>query len=155
METNHDLEFFTDAAGSIGLGIYFNGKWAQAKWGDHFKQESDSNNITFLELFPILVSLHLFGNSIKNKKVLFHCDNMAVVEIINQQTSKCPRVMDLVRPLVLRCMELNTEIKAKHIRGVDNSIADAISRYFMQIFRKLAPQADPQPTMIPPFLWKL
>ena len=60
--------FFTDAAGSIGLGIYFNGKWAQATWGDHFKQESDNNNITFLELFPILVSLHLFGDSIKIKK---------------------------------------------------------------------------------------
>ena len=50
---------------------------------------------------------------------------MAVVEMINQQTSKCPRVMDLVRPLVLRCMELNTEIKAKHIKGIVNSITDA------------------------------
>ena len=80
---------------------------------------------------------------------------MAVVEIINQQTSKCPRVMDLVRPLVLRCMELNTEIKAKHIRGVDNSIADAISRYYMQVYRNLAPQADPRPTTIPPFLCQL
>ena len=49
---------------------------------------------------------------------------MAVVEIINQQTSKCPRVMDLVCPLVLRCMELNTEIKAKHIKGVNHSIDD-------------------------------
>ena len=66
--TNHDLEFFTDAAGSIGLGIFFNGKWAQAKWGKYFHQESSSNNITFLELFPILVSLHLFGDSIKKKK---------------------------------------------------------------------------------------
>ena len=61
--TSHDLEFFTDAAGFIGLGIFFNGKWAQAKWGEHFHQESvSSNNITFLELFPILVSLHLFGD---------------------------------------------------------------------------------------------
>ena len=80
---------------------------------------------------------------------------MAVVEIINQQTSKCPRVMDLVRPLVLRCMELNTKIKAKHIKGIDNSIADSISRYNMQVFRNLAPHADPQPTAIPPFLWQL
>ena len=63
--------------------------------------------------------------------------------------------MDLVRPLVLRCMELNTEIKAKHIKGIDNSIADAISRYNMQAFRNLAPHADPHPTLIPPFLWQL
>ena len=67
--TSHDLEFFTYVAGSIGLGIFFNGKWARAKWGNHFHQESVSNNITFLELFPILVSLHLFGDSIQNKNV--------------------------------------------------------------------------------------
>jgi hypothetical protein len=29
--TNEDMEFFTDAAASIGMGIYLNGKWAQAK----------------------------------------------------------------------------------------------------------------------------
>ena len=32
--TNQDLEFYTDAAASIGMGIYMNGKWAQAKWGE-------------------------------------------------------------------------------------------------------------------------
>ena len=43
-----DLELFTDAAGSIGMGIYFNGKWAQAKWGEFFQEEANRNNITFL-----------------------------------------------------------------------------------------------------------
>jgi hypothetical protein len=42
------------------------------------------------------VALHIFGDKIRNEKVLFHCDNAAVVEIINKQTCKCPRVMDLV-----------------------------------------------------------
>ena len=112
-----DLELFTDAAGSIGMGIYFKGKWAQAKWGEFFKEEANRNNITFLEFFPILVALHLFGEELKNKRVVFHCDNIAVVEIINQQTCKCPRVIYLVSPMVLRCTELNTEIKAKHIKG--------------------------------------
>ena len=106
------MEFFTDAAASIGMGIYLGGKWAQAKWGTHFPNETSSNNITFLEYFPILVALHIFSDKIKNKKVLFHCDNAAVVEIISKQTCKCPRVMDLVCPLVLQCMKLNREIKA-------------------------------------------
>ena len=153
--SNQDLEFFTDAAASIGMGIYMNGKWTQAKWGDNFKEETKGNNITFLEYFPILVALHMFGNEIKNKKVMFHCDNAAVVEIINKQTSKCPRVMDLVRPLVLKCMELNTVIRAKHIKGVNNTIADAISRFNTQIFREHAPLADLLPTPIPPNLWLL
>ena len=153
--SNEDMELFTDAAASIGMGIYMNGKWAQAKWGSHFPNETHGNNITFLEYFPILVALHIFGDNIKNKKVLFHCDNAAVVEIINKQTCKCPRVMDLVRPLVLQCMKLNTEIKAIHIPGVKNIIADAISRFHTQVFRLNAPSADKLPTVIPPFLWQL
>ena len=152
--TNEDMAFFTDAAASIGMGIYLNGKWAQAKWGTHFPNKI-AGNITFLEYFPILVALHIFGDKVKNKKVLFHCDNAAVVEIINKQTCKCPRVMDLVRPLVLQCMRLNTIIKAKHIPGVKNIIADAISIFNTQIFRSNAPAADRLPTEIPPFLWQL
>ena len=116
------------------MGIYIGGKWTQAKWGAHFPNETASNNITFLEHFPILVALHIFGDKIRNKKVLFHCDNAAVVKIINKQTCKCPRVMELVRPLVLQCKKLNTEIKAKHIPWVKNIIADAISRFNTQIY---------------------
>ena len=48
---NEDMEFFTDAAASIGMGIYMDGKWAQARWGTHFPNETKENNITFLEYF--------------------------------------------------------------------------------------------------------
>ena len=153
--SNADLELFTDSAASIGLGIYLNGKWAQAKWGNNFTQECSNNNITFLEYFPILVSLHIFRQEMSNKKVIFHCDNAAVVEIINSQTSKCPRVMDLVRPFVLKCLQLNTVVRAKHIQGIHNTIADSISRFDMQQFRALAPEAEAEPIPIPPQLWRL
>ena len=60
-----------DAAASIGMGIYMNGKWAQEKWGSHFPNETHNNNITFLEYFPILVALHIFGDNIKIRKCYF------------------------------------------------------------------------------------
>ena len=66
--SNEDLELFTDAAASIGIVIYMNGKWAQAKWGTHFPNETSGNNITFLEYFPILVALHIFGDNTKKEK---------------------------------------------------------------------------------------
>ena len=53
------------------MGIYLKGKWAQAKWGDHFKAETEGNNITFLKYFPTLVALHIFGGEVRNKKVYF------------------------------------------------------------------------------------
>ena len=150
-----DLELFTDAAASIGWGVYMDGKVAQAEWGDHFSQECKTNNITFLEYFPILVAINIFQKKLSNKKVIFHCDNAAVVEIINYQSSKCPRVMDLVRPFVLKCLELNTIVRAQHIKGINNSIADSISRFKMQLFRVLAPNAEAHPMPIPQHLWQL
>ena len=67
-ESNSDIEFFTDSAASIGLGIFVNGHWAQEKWGTRFPTEVQSNNITFLELFPIIVALEIFGKAVRNKK---------------------------------------------------------------------------------------
>jgi hypothetical protein len=52
-------------------------------------------------------------------------------------------------------MRINTEIKAKHIPGVKNTIADLISRFNTQMFRENAPSAEKLPTEIPPFLWQL
>ena len=153
--SNGDYEFYTDAAASIGLGIYVKGKWAQARWNGRFRNETSNNNITFLELFPIVAAVNMFGDIIRNKRVLFHCDNAAVCEIISSQTSKCDRVMDLVRPLVLDCLRLNVIIKARHIRGVDNKLADSLSRFQMQTFHQAAPQADALPTTIPDYLWQL
>ena len=149
------FHLFTDAAASVGWGVFMDNQWANGKWGQHFSKECTSNNITFLEYFPILAALHMFQEQLANKKVIFHCDNSAVVEIINSQTSKCPRVMDLVRPFVLKCLQINVLIRAQHIKGEKNTIADALSRFDMQLFRELAPRASPQPVHIPQHLWQL
>ena len=49
--------------------------------------------------------------------MVFHSDNMAVVYIINKQTSKDPRSMRLVRRCVVACMKYNILPKAVHIQG--------------------------------------
>ena len=58
-------------------------------------------NITFLELFPITVALHVWGCQMENQCVSFFTDNAALVDILNKQTSKHPLVMILVRDLVI------------------------------------------------------
>ena len=57
-------------------------------------------DITFLELFPVVVALCIWGEQLKNKKVIFNIDNQSVVHIINKKSSKSVRVMSLVRHLV-------------------------------------------------------
>ena len=45
--------------------------------------------------------------------------------------------MQVVRTVVIRSLELNIHFKAKHIPGIDNGIADALSRFQMSRFRQL------------------
>jgi hypothetical protein len=81
--------------------------------------------------------------------VSFYIDNQTLVSIINKRTSKDKKIMKLIRSLVFLTMDNSIQFKALHIEGVTYNIADAIPRFQMSRFRKLAPSADELPTMIP------
>jgi hypothetical protein len=49
--------------------------------------------------------------------------------------------MSLLRYLFLTSMQYNFLIRCKHVPGTSNGIADAISRFQVDRFRKLAPEA--------------
>ena len=95
---NASLELYTDSAGGKGrgFGIYYQGQWTNELWADPWLETPLRRNISFLELFPIVVALCLWGNSFANKNVIFHIDNQAVVTIIYKQTSKDPNIMTLI-----------------------------------------------------------
>jgi hypothetical protein len=153
--SNDDEQLFTDSSGGIGFGIWFKGHWCQCKWPISWKENSLTKDITLLELFPIVIATVLFGSKIKNKKVHFNCDNQSVVCILNTMTSKSPLILSLVRILTMQCLRHNCLIKASHIAGSKNNIADALSRFQNQKFRELAPQADTTMTPMPDHLWNI
>ena len=147
-ETSSSVELFTDAAGSKGYGAIFGKHWFCGAWPASWT----SLNIAFLELFPIVLSLHIWGPLMANKCVVFYTDNAAIVDIINQQTSKHPLVMILVRNLVLTSLTYNILFRARHIPGVHNTGADYISRFQVEQFKQLSPGADELPTPVPTHL---
>ena len=142
-----DVELFTDAAMSIGYGAFFNGKWMQGRWLKQFLSYSPS--IAACELLPLVIAVLAWSSRLANKKVLFWSDNQAVVTVINKQTSKCPLIMRLLRLFVLQCLKHNILFKAKYVPGAVNGIADALSRFQMENFRRLAPHSDPHMTPLP------
>ena len=152
-----DVCLFTDssAAKDKGFGAYFGGKWICAPWPATWVEEDRLRDITLLEFFPILVAVYIWGDQLKNKKVLFKCDNKSVVQVINRQTSKSSELMVLVRALTLKCLQLNLILKAEHIPGVHNNIADSLSRFQMSRFRELAPEAERDPVTMPNHLWNI
>ena len=117
------LHFFSDASKS-GFGITFGSSWIEGLWPINWQHL----NITILELYPIYIAISMFAHKLRNSKVIFHTDNMAVVHILNKQTSNCPIVMKIVRPFVLVLLNNNLSLHVQHIPGLDNNLCDAISR---------------------------
>lgn len=83
------IEFFTDSAGGKerGFGIYCQGRWAQANWPNEWAENGTLADITFLELFPVVVAISIWGLHLRNKKLTFNIDNKSVVYINNYITS--------------------------------------------------------------------
>lgn len=143
-----DVEVTSDAAGAIGYGAFygnewFNGSWQEAQWG---------LSIAYKELFPIVLAADLWGSKWHKCHVLFRSDNEAVVAILNSRTSRVPCIMHLVRHLLMSAARHNFTFIAEHLPGVQNTIADALSRFHWQEFRQLAPLAHRFPVVVPPAL---
>lgn len=143
-ETSVNLSLFTDAAGGLGYGAILGKKWFYGEWPVLWKDA----NITVLELYPIVAALVTWVHELGNKRILLFTDNMALVHVLNTLTSKEPRVMRLVRKLVVTCMLHNIHFRARHISGHNNVLADSLSRLQVAKFRAAAPWAEAQPTAL-------
>lgn len=135
-----DFELYTDASGA-GWGAYHAGRWMQGKW----LADQESHSIEWKELYAIVIACATWGVRWSKLRILFHCDNSAVVACLAKGHSRSPSVMSLIRQLFFVCARLNCTVSAVHIAGANNSIADALSRFRMQEFRQLAPSARAYP----------
>ena len=132
------------------------GKWCYGAW----PVEWTSFNIAFLEFYPIVLSLSLWGDEMRNRCILFFTDNESSVHVINKQSCRDKQLMIFVRKLVLICLKHNILFKAKHVPSSKNCLADSLSRLQLEKFFQSAPPTMAQsPTEIPPHLlpqnWRL
>lgn len=109
----------------------------------------------FWSFFPIIAAVELWGEQLRNHQVIFWSDNMSVVQVVNKQSASSPPVVSLLRFLVPKCLHFNIYIKAKHVPGVSNDIADALSRQQFLLFRSLAPSASLEGLPCLAHLWNL
>ena len=143
--TSDVLSLYTDAAASFGYGAIYSSYWFYGA----FPPQCRNYNITLLELYPIVLAINVWGHLWKNHCVRFYTDNLALVYILNQKTSKDKKIMKLVRCLVLACMNHNVMFQASHISGCKNVLADSLSRLQVQEFQRLSPSSKRYPTLIP------
>ncbi len=141
----------SDASGNWGCGAYGEEAWFQFQWPPSMLR----CHITIKELIPVVLAAAMWGHLWEGKSVRFRCDNVAVVAILRSGTSKDELIMHVMRCLAFITARFNFVVSASHIRGVDNTLADALSRDNAILFHSLYPQALPQATPIPPALVEL
>ncbi|KAJ1135359.1 hypothetical protein NDU88_001799 [Pleurodeles waltl] len=85
-------------------------------------------SIAFLELFPLVVAVRIWGHLLMHKRLLFRVDNLVVVQVVNRQSAKDVQVLQLLCVSVLECLNRNIFFREQHVPEVNNDIADALSR---------------------------
>ena len=139
-----DVVMTSDASGRWGCGAYSGGDWFMLPWTSTMQE----HHITVKELAPIVVAAVEWGPRWRGKTILARCDNAAVVAIVNSGSSKNPQAMNLMRCLTFLSARLEFRVKAAHIKGIHNTLADALSRDNLSLFRACYPQGNKEPTPI-------
>ncbi len=130
-----DISVASDASGSWGCGAITGTKWFQLQWPTVCLHKS----IAVKELMPIILAVMVWGRSWFGCHVHCHCDNEAVVTILGSRYALNPDLMHLLRWLFFLEAYYKLHISASHIRGVDNILADNLSRNNLSSFLLQAP----------------
>ena len=141
------IHLVSDAC-KYGFGGCYGRKWIQG----HYPNDWQQYHITILELFPIYLLTSLFGHLMANSTIVYHCDNQAMTDILNKQSSKNQLVMGLVHPLVLTLIKHNIMLMSQHIPGKNNILADRISRFQVTPALLTHYNMEKQPTAVPAHL---
>ena len=157
-DSSNNIGFFSDASAAEGLGFgaILKNRWVRGDWPDKFIKDCKPS-IEFLELYALCIGLFAWKDSpeLKNGRVRIHCDNQAVVHMINNLTSSCKHCMLLIRLIVLNSLKYSYRLTACYINTKLNGLSDALSRNQMTRFRRLGPAMLAKPDDLPEEIWPI
>ena len=110
----------SDASGSCNLGVPLVPVHGPDSW--------QNVSIAAKELLPILLAVVLWGKEWTGRSVRCWSDNAAVVAVVNTGWCQDKHLMHLMRCLFFYDAHFRFGILARHIAGVANTKADALSR---------------------------
>ena len=121
------VEFWSDSCLSDCAGV-----WPELNtWWYHQFTPSEREwltEINALELYAIVTNCATFGPQLKGQSLLLWSDNETAVNAINNRRSKDPALNSLIRELFFICSVNSFQIRAKHVPGAKNTLADCLSR---------------------------
>lgn len=151
------LDYFTDAAlnsSRLGVGGRYGEKWFA---GSEFFRDSDINegdiNIQIAELYSIFLSLSMWIQDLRNRRVIVFTDNESVMHMINKSSSSCRVCMIMIRLITLWSMRYNVRVFAAHIGTEKNVDADRLSRGKVQEFLQSRRDKPESQELLPEQFW--
>ena len=116
----------TDASG-FGGGAWGPGFRYQFTFPENQQAPNKSSN--WREFATILRTIEQRAPYLKNKKILVRTDNIVSMFIIQKQASMALEFNHMYQRLAAILLEYNIELAVRHVRGKDNELADALSRW--------------------------
>ena len=84
-----------------------------------------------LEFLAVLVGARVWGHKFRGQKIRMYCDNKPVVDVINSSKTKDPFMATCLRELWLVVSKNEFELRAVHLPGEENRVADWLSRWHL------------------------
>ena len=124
IEQASEQHVFVDAS-LLGLGGY----WGKMAYFDRIPDSiKRGRGIVHFEMFNVYVAIRHWGKKLQGCRVCVNSDNMAVVQIVNSYRTNDPFLGMCIRNILWVAARYNLHIGTVHVLGVDNKIADALSR---------------------------
>lgn len=121
-----DLTLSTDASNSGWGGVLSSGSVASGTWS----REDATLHINVLELKAIYLSISHFNSELKNSSVSILSDNMSAVTYVNKfGGTHSVQMCNLAVNIWKFCLQNEIICSATYIPGVENSMADYLSRH--------------------------
>ena len=132
--TSSAMDFYSDAS-NVAVAGYWQGDW--------FVELTDtSHTIAWRELYAVVLAAATWAPAWSGRKILFHCDNMAVVQVLASGSSKNPELMALLRALFFIAASYQFTFSSTYVNIKLNVGADCLSRLDFYKFWSLVPGAN-------------
>jgi hypothetical protein len=110
-----------------GGGMVWNTDWAYIDWSVDSPQAADAH-INVKEILAIGSAVRRWASRWSNSSVVIHTDNITAKAAINKGSARSKLAMGVVREVFWLSTLYNFKIRAVHIAGKLNIVADAVSR---------------------------
>jgi hypothetical protein len=108
----------------LRVGSTFSGTYSP----EHAHLHYSHTQIAWCELLAVVACAATYAPLLTGQSLLFYVDNSADVHIINRQATRSTILAPLLRQLYGIALQHNVSIRAQHRPGVDNTLADFLSR---------------------------